>query len=110
MSSHLFVYGTLMSTHDNPWAKRLRREAKLVGKGIIVGRLKPAGLFFTLVPRGRGWVKGELYRLRRADTTLRALDVYEGARYRRMICQVRLRSSEVVDAWVYVACAYAGER
>jgi gamma-glutamylcyclotransferase (GGCT)/AIG2-like uncharacterized protein YtfP len=46
-------------------------------------------------------VRGELYRLRTPEPTLRVLDAYEAARYRRVLRRATLGPEKNVRAWVY---------
>lgn len=100
--SLLFVYGTLRASFDIPMARRLRREARLVGVARVAGRLYDLGRYPGIEhPRRSGdWVSGELYRLRAPRRTLRALDRYE-ARFVRERVLARLARGRVRRAWIY---------
>src|SRR5690242_5401099 len=98
---YLFVYGTLRSTFDNRWARRLRREADFVGRGRVRGRVTRVGRYTALVPTGIRNIDGEVYRLR-AARTLAVLDRYEGSGYERVTVRVRTCAGRSVFAWVYV--------
>ncbi|MBI1896875.1 MAG: gamma-glutamylcyclotransferase [Acidobacteria bacterium] len=103
-SQFLFVYGTLRSDCHNPHALRLRREATLVGIARMRGRLYKLGRYPGMRPaHDRGaWVWGEIYRLHRPMRTLRALDRYEGAEFRRRTSTAVLRSGRHVRCWAYI--------
>ena len=107
MSSHpfLFVYGTLKSDFRNRYARRLRREAKLLGPAHMPGRLYRIRWYPGMRPaRGSNeLVFGELYRLRYPARTLAVLDAYEGEHdYRRELRSAIRDSGHRVRAWVYM--------
>jgi gamma-glutamylcyclotransferase (GGCT)/AIG2-like uncharacterized protein YtfP len=93
----LFVYGTLRSEFDNPYAQRLRSEARLVGRATVAGSIFLVAEYPGYRPHPPGKVHGELYRLLTPEATLNALDDYEGAEYRR----VAIRVSTGESAWIY---------
>lgn len=100
--SLLFVYGTLRDFFDIPMARRLRREARGLGVARVAGRLYDLG-HYPGIKRSRRrdeWVIGDLYRLRNAPRTLRALDRYE-ARFVRERVVVRIESRRACRAWLY---------
>jgi gamma-glutamylcyclotransferase (GGCT)/AIG2-like uncharacterized protein YtfP len=81
----LFVYGTLRSGFENPYARLLHSEAELIGPATVRGsiyrvRHHPA---YTSEPDGE--VHGEVYRLRNPEMTLRVLDEYEGEEFERVV-------------------------
>jgi|SRR5579863_1653256 len=88
----LFVYGTLRSEFDNQYALLLRSQAKLVGPATVTGSIFRIRHYPAFRPEPAGEVHGELYRLNDPDTTLRALDEYEGPDFERVV---------VKDAWIY---------
>ena len=73
---YLFGYGTLRSSYQNRWARRLRREADFISTGWVKGRLKRIGRYRALVRAGSKNIEGEIYRLRIAARTLAVLDQY----------------------------------
>jgi gamma-glutamylcyclotransferase (GGCT)/AIG2-like uncharacterized protein YtfP len=81
----LFVYGTLRSEFDNPYAKLLRSQAELVRPMTIMGSLFRIAHCPGYRPEPPGVVHGELYRLTDPDATLRILDEYEGPEYERVL-------------------------
>jgi gamma-glutamylcyclotransferase (GGCT)/AIG2-like uncharacterized protein YtfP len=99
----LFVYGTLKSGFLNPYAQRLRREAKLLGRAQMPGRLYRVRWYpGMLPPRGsEDLVRGELYKLRQPSKTLKALDEYE-EEYARELHRATLESGKSFQAWVYM--------
>ena len=105
MSSHpyLFVYGTLKSSFQNRFALRLRREAILLGRASMAGRLYRIHWYPGMRPPlgSEDVVHGELYKLRQPSKTLKALDEYEEG-YRRELRVAALESGRAVQAWVYV--------
>ena len=88
----LFVYGTLRSEFDNPYAAMLREQAELVGPAMTTGSIFRIAHYPGYRPEPRGEVYGEVYRLRDAEATLRVLDEYEGDEYERVLIDV---------GWVY---------
>ena len=102
---HLFVYGTLKSGFANRFARRLRREAKLVGPARMRGRLYRVRWYPGMRPPRdpAEWVAGELFLLRHPKSTLSALDEYEGRHeYRRVLRTAILNTGRAVSAWVYI--------
>jgi len=93
VSDALFVYGTLRSEFDNPHARRLRKEADFIGNSTMPGSVFRVGKYLGYTREPEGIVHGELWRLRDPETTLAALDAYEGPDYTRIV---------VNGAWIYV--------
>ena len=112
MNSHLFVYGTLLSSTGHPMGARLRRQARLIGEASIQGLLHDLGRYPGLVETadGQARVHGELYALHDPGAALIWLDAYEGMvpgchdqnEYQRAERPVQLASGEEVAAWVYL--------
>ena len=88
----MFVYGTLRSEFDNPYAKLLRSQAELIGPAVVPGSIFRVAHYPGYRPAPAGTVHGELYRLRDAPATLALLDEYEGIEYERVL---------VGDSWIY---------
>jgi gamma-glutamylcyclotransferase (GGCT)/AIG2-like uncharacterized protein YtfP len=104
LSSHpyLFVYGTLKSSFRNRYALRLRREARLIGRAQMPGRLYRLRWYPGMrPPRGPETVSGELYKLRQPLKTLKLLDAWE-ERYRRELHLATLDTGASLRAWVYM--------
>ena len=97
MSDALFVYGSLRSEFDNPHARLLREKADFVGRATVRGSLVRNGQYpgYRLEPDGV--VQGELWKLREPESTLEALDEYEGAGYSRINVTTNLGA-----AWIYL--------
>jgi gamma-glutamylcyclotransferase (GGCT)/AIG2-like uncharacterized protein YtfP len=104
LSSYLFVYGTLKSSFQNRFARRLRREARLLGSAEMPGRLYRLRWYVAMRPaRGSGKrVSGELYKLRQPSKTLQVLDCYEEHEYRRELHHATLTNGQSFRAWVYI--------
>jgi gamma-glutamylcyclotransferase (GGCT)/AIG2-like uncharacterized protein YtfP len=102
----LFVYGTLKrSFPKNRHSSYLSREADFIGNALILGRLYGLKRYPGLRPALPGedqWVAGEVFRLRRPETTLARLDAYEADEYRRVRRLVLLEDGREVPCWVYV--------
>ena len=79
--------------------------AVMVGEGTVPGRLLGLRGYPGLIP-GRGRVRGELYRLHRAEL-LPVLDRKEGYNFARGRTTVTLESGRRAQAWVY---RYRGPR
>jgi gamma-glutamylcyclotransferase (GGCT)/AIG2-like uncharacterized protein YtfP len=94
----LFVYGTLRSEFDNPYARLLRSQAELVGAATVPGSIFRIGHYPGYRPEPRGVVLGELYRMADPGATLKILDEYEGAEYERVA--IRILIEEGVG-WIY---------
>lgn len=109
----LFVYGTLRPDFPHPLAKRLKSQAKFVGKGSVPGALYDCGWYPGAVfnPDSRTRVVGEVFAIRHADRLLAQLDHYEGTAepsnpFRRVPVKVRLDRGGTVDAWSYEMTAF----
>ena len=99
------MYGTLKSGFGNRYARRLRREARLLGQAQMAGRLYRIHWHPGMrPPRGSGdTVSGELYKLRQPSKTLEVLDAYEGQTYyRRELHRATLDTGQTFRAWVYM--------
>src|SRR5229473_688743 len=83
----LFVYGTLRSEFDNPYARLLRSQAELVGPATVPGPIFRVGHYPAYKAEPAGEVHGELYRLTDPETTLKALDEYEGPDFERVVVE-----------------------
>jgi gamma-glutamylcyclotransferase (GGCT)/AIG2-like uncharacterized protein YtfP len=83
----LFVYGTLRSEFDNPYAKLLRSQAELVGPATVMGSIFQIAHYPGYRPDPPGVVHGELYRLADPAATLKILDDYEGSEYERVLIE-----------------------
>jgi gamma-glutamylcyclotransferase (GGCT)/AIG2-like uncharacterized protein YtfP len=109
---NLFVYGTLLSEFANPYARRLRKQAVLLGPARMRGRLYNLGAYpgmkRSLEPAD--WVRGELYRLDQPLKLLGFLDAYEvcdprdGAfrEFERITAAAHLVRGRCMAAWVYL--------
>lgn len=97
MTDALFVYGSLRSEFDNPHARLLREKADLLGPATVRGSVVRNGEFpgYRLEPDGI--IQGELWKLREPESTLAALDEYEGAAYSRINVTTSLG-----PAWIYL--------
>lgn len=108
---NLFVYGTLLSAFANPYARRLRKQAVLLGPARMRGRLYDLGAYpgmkRSLDPAD--WVSGELYRLDQPSKLLAFLDAYEvcdprdgsSREFERVRATAHLGSGRRMAAWVY---------
>lgn len=114
-SDYLFVYGTLMSAYDGPYARLLRQHAELLGEAWCRGSLHRVSYYPGLVPQGSGVVWGEVYRLKpsMSEQLLSRLDAYEGIdnatlkgdEYVRNLVDIEM-GTDTLRAWTYI---YVGE-
>ena len=85
MPNRIFVYGTLRSEFETPYAAALRAGSSLVGKAWVMGSIYEIGGYPGYRPEPAGWVHGEVYALSDPDATLTMLDEYEGSQYERVL-------------------------
>ncbi|MCX6590082.1 MAG: gamma-glutamylcyclotransferase [Acidobacteria bacterium] len=111
MPEYLFVYGTLRSSHDNPFARRLRAESRFAGEGETSGALYQVDPRYPgLVLDGSGMVPGEIYELQGQAELLADLDQYEGCgaddpaphEYTRQLISVWHCDGGELLAWAYI--------
>ena len=115
MNPHLFVYGTLVTSHGHPMGHRLRQEALLLSPATIAGRLYRVGWYPGLRPADTSadLVHGELYRLADPAKSLAWLDEYEGLtaggtsvassdQYMRVERSVTQADGSTLTTWVYL--------
>ena len=91
----LFVYGTLRSEFDNPYAQLLRSQAEFAGKATVRGTIYRVDFYPAYRPEPGGEVHGEVYMLK-DPATLTTLDDYEGESFER----VNVDTSRG-EAWIY---------
>ena len=110
MTTHLFVYGTLLRRSRHPMARVLAERARHVGTATVPGRLYDLGRYpGMLEPQtDTDWAYGDLYELgERAMTTLAELDAYELAEsplpayFERQSAEAIRADGTRVSAWVY---------
>ena len=110
----LFVYGTLRRGFDNPFARRLRREAEFLSTATLPGAfLVDIGAYPGML-RGNDTahaVIGDLFRLPdNPSPLLAALDAYEGCsgdpsrpgEYVRETAHVLPDHAPALTAWIYL--------
>lgn len=112
MNSHLFVYGSLMSTAGHRMGARLHREARRIGTATLQGRLYRVSWYPGAVdsPDPAHRVHGEIWALDDPKRVLAWLDDYEGVapgraqsgEYRRLERPVRLATGAEMAVWVYL--------
>ena len=103
--THLFVYGTLRSESEHPKARRLRAQARLIGKGSVPGRLYDLGSYPAAVfDTGEKYrVLGDVFALKPGSRVLAEMDAYEGTDplYKRTVLEVKLKTGGTIEAWAY---------
>lgn len=82
----------------------LRSHADLIGAGIFQGKLYDLGHFPGAVAshEASDRVHGEIYALSDPERTLRALDEYEGAAFRREKVTVLSDDGKKIRCWIYL--------
>jgi gamma-glutamylcyclotransferase (GGCT)/AIG2-like uncharacterized protein YtfP len=107
----LFVYGTLRKGSTHPMAAFLARHARFVAEGKTPGRLLDLGAYPGIVEAESAddWVQGDVFELADPETTLLALDRYEGCDrdnplYERRQTLATLSTGDTVTAWYYHYC------
>jgi len=102
MVKQVFVYGSLMRDGVNADLLSRRRDARYLGPARCRGMLYDLGEYPALVPEGKAWVWGELYRCDPIEETLRNLDALESdAGFDRRLLPVMWKLGET-EAWTYV--------
>ncbi|GHB69762.1 gamma-glutamylcyclotransferase family protein [Persicitalea jodogahamensis] len=108
---YLFVYGTLMRGHENPFSQTLRAGSEFVGKGHFTGKLYrvdwyPGALY---LPDEQSLVWGEVYRLFDFEKLIPELDEYEdvlvdeaASLYLRREVPVNLTDGQQLVCWTYL--------
>jgi gamma-glutamylcyclotransferase (GGCT)/AIG2-like uncharacterized protein YtfP len=112
MNTHLFVYGSLLSTAGHAKGDRLREEARLIGPATIAAQLYRYSWYPVASESAdrEARVHGELYALTDPARSLVWLDDYEGLplgktvgdKYHRVERTALLATGTEVRAWVYL--------
>ena len=107
----LFVYGTLRCGSNHPMAALLASHAQFIAEGKASGRLLDLGSYPGMVEAESpdDWVHGDVFELHDPESTLAALDHYEGCDranplYTRRQTQVTISTGEKLNAWYYHYC------
>ena len=110
---YLFVYGTLMSGMNNPFAKKLRQSASCLGQAFAHGLLfdyrqeYPCAVA-SIIKSNK--IHGELYLMIETNKLLSDLDIYEDCRcnepgrslfIRCLVPIVSARDEKEIQAWMY---------
>ena len=109
MPDYLFVYGTLRKNYDLKLKKRVKDDLRYMGQGKVGAALYDLGRYPGAVKSNKGpEVVGDVFLISDPDRVLRILDKYEGipegggnAEFVRKKGRVRLRSGELINAWIY---------
>ena len=103
--SHLFVYGTLRYESDHPMARRLRSQARFIGKGSVPGRLYDLGSYPAAVfdPDEKRRIVGDVFEIKSDSKVLAEMDGYEATDplYKRTLLEVKLVTGGTIEAWAY---------
>lgn len=110
-SDLIFVYGTLMSGFEGPYAVFLRKNADLLGEASCSGYLYRVSWYPGLVLSPEALAFGELYKIKESSgiTFWATLDEYEGVdpallvgdEYIRRQVDVRM-DGKAFTAWTYL--------
>jgi gamma-glutamylcyclotransferase (GGCT)/AIG2-like uncharacterized protein YtfP len=109
MTTHLFVYGTLLRRSRHPMSGFLAARARYVGAAKVRGRLYDLGRYPGMLEPATDadWVHGDIYHLGDGTTTLAELDAYELAEsplpayFERQLASATLANGTSVPAWVW---------
>lgn len=111
MENYLFVYGTLMSGFDNPFASVLRATSTLVGEGFFAGKLYRVSWYpgAVYLPKSECRVYGEIYLLHDFESLILRLDEYEDvledetkSLYLRKSVPVQQPNGTQLRCWTYL--------
>jgi len=107
----LFVYGTLMQGFDNPFSRKLQKNARWHGKALLKGKLYDLGHYpgAIYLPDSPLCIHGEIWELGDFQKNIVALDRYEGTysrnpEYIRQQVPVILPSGQQIECWTYLFC------
>lgn len=111
MSTHLFVYGTLMQQADNEFSLLIKKHTRFIGNAFIYAKKYDLGSYpgVKLDPLEKHKTFGELYEITgNKDYLLKTLDDYEGYigkdlknnLFERKVT-VAEYNHEKIKAWVY---------
>ena len=109
MPEHLFVYGTLRRGYDLKLMNKVSHLIRYIGQGKVNADLYDLGRYPGAIRSSGGReVIGDVFELDDAEKVLQTLDRYEGigeneakSEFVRRKNRIRLRSGQMVTAWVY---------
>jgi gamma-glutamylcyclotransferase (GGCT)/AIG2-like uncharacterized protein YtfP len=109
MTTHLFVYGTLLRRSRHPMARFLAERARYAGAAQVRGRLYDLGRYPGMLEPSaeQDWVHGDLYDLGEGTTTLAELDAYEQAEsplpayFERQVAEAVRADGTRLPVWIY---------
>ena len=105
----LFVYGTLMRTHNHAMSDFLQRHSTFWANGYFYGKLYDLGKYpgAILSLNNEDKVYGQIFQLNNANAVLPPLDRYEGVGedvYSREKINAITETGERLECWVYLYC------
>ena len=111
-TTYLFVYGTLMQKHDNPYSELIQANSQLIGKGFIYAKKYDLGAYpgIKICTTKTHKTTGELYKIiENLDLIINELDYYEGydsknpqeSLFIRTEVTVYTDDNKEISAWVY---------
>ena len=100
---YLFAYGTLRNDYDLKLKSRVSKDMGYIGKAKVDASLYDLGKYPGAIKEKNNIseVVGDVFLLNNSDRIFKILDKYEGEEFRRRKDQVKLKSGEVLNAWVY---------
>ncbi len=109
--NHLFVYGTLAKSHNNPMSRLLQANSSYLCNGWFTGRLyEIAGYPGALKVPGGYPVYGEIYRIGNSSILWGELDRYEETgegfplpwEYVRKKIIIKTKEKGSLECWIYL--------
>lgn len=100
---YLFVYGTLHNDYDLKLKSRISKDMEYIGEAKVDAALYDLGKYPGAIKEKNNIseVVGDVFLINNSDRIFKILDKYEGEEFRRRKDQVKLKSGEVLNAWVY---------
>lgn len=112
MTSHLFIYGTLLRGIGHPMHELLEQHSRLIGHGYINGNLYEITDYPALVlsNNAKKIVWGEIYQIQNEPELFKYLDEYEGCaahsrrphEYQRDLVSIHDSGQHCLLAWAYL--------
>lgn len=100
--NYLFVYGTLRNKYNLKLKDRVSKELEYVGRAKVEASLYDLGRYPGAIKEEKNSeVIGDVFLISNPDKVFKLLDEYEGEEFSREKEDVKLRSGESVNAWVY---------
>ena len=110
MSTHLFIYGTLLPEVPGPELTQFTDKARHLGSGHVAGTLYDLGDFpgAALEENSGRRIVGEVFELLEGEAVLDLIDDYEGfvssrggSLFTRASAEVKLADGRTLQCWIY---------